>query len=253
MSEKFNRAVRSLCGAHRHGHEGKLTDADLLEAFLLRRDEHAFEALVRRHGSMVLGVCRRTLGDTHDAEDAFQATFLVLVQTAGRPFGPGGLWARGCTVWPVAQASKCGHGLRADRPGSAARRTSPNGGSEPMTPTDDWPAVLVEEGDRREASREGYRAPRRPLRTPRGLPARSGAGARTRGGDAVESIGRRSQKNDPHEVSQTRVRTVRGCADHCGFVDRGRRSRTASAGHGESGRRNGGRRYVNGSGLSHGS
>jgi RNA polymerase sigma factor (sigma-70 family) len=54
------------------------TDAELLEVFAARRDEGAFEALVHRHGPMVLGVCRRILRDNHDAEDAFQATFLVL-------------------------------------------------------------------------------------------------------------------------------------------------------------------------------
>jgi RNA polymerase sigma factor (sigma-70 family) len=57
-------------------------DAALLECFLAQGDETAFEAIVARHGSMVLGVCRRLLGDSHDADDAFQATFLVLVRKA---------------------------------------------------------------------------------------------------------------------------------------------------------------------------
>jgi RNA polymerase sigma factor (sigma-70 family) len=57
-------------------------DGELLERFVTRRDEAAFEALLRRHGSMVLGVCRRILHDWHEADDAFQATFLVLVRKA---------------------------------------------------------------------------------------------------------------------------------------------------------------------------
>jgi RNA polymerase sigma-70 factor (ECF subfamily) len=59
-----------------------LTDGELLQAFVARHDEACFEALVRRHGPMVLGVCHRVLRDPHDTEDAFQATFLVLVQRA---------------------------------------------------------------------------------------------------------------------------------------------------------------------------
>ncbi|HYV34721.1 MAG TPA: sigma-70 family RNA polymerase sigma factor [Gemmataceae bacterium] len=60
-----------------------LTDRELLEAFVSRRDQVAFEVLVRRYGPLVLGVCKRILRHAEDAEDAFQATFLVLVRKAG--------------------------------------------------------------------------------------------------------------------------------------------------------------------------
>lgn len=65
-----------------------LTDAQLLHEYLSRREEAALSALVRRHGPMIWGVCRRILFNYHDAEDAFQATFLVFVRKAASIAAP---------------------------------------------------------------------------------------------------------------------------------------------------------------------
>src|SRR6516162_6086359 len=95
------------------------TDQELLDNFIRRRDTAAFAALLERHGPMVLGVCRRLLRDAHAAEDAFQATFLVLAQKAGavrRPEALGG--------WLYSVATRLARKLRAD----GARRESASAG-----------------------------------------------------------------------------------------------------------------------------
>ena len=82
-SDRVFRQVHQLLD---FGAVGTLSDAQLLDRFVSRRDEAAeaaFEELVIRHGPMVLRVCRSVLHDAHDAEDAFQAVFLVLANRAG--------------------------------------------------------------------------------------------------------------------------------------------------------------------------
>jgi RNA polymerase sigma factor (sigma-70 family) len=95
-AEPIARCLRQLATAHL----GDLPDRELLERYAGRRDEAAFTALVHRHGPLVLGVCRRVLRDVHAADDAFQATFLILARKAasiGRPeaLGP---WLYGVAV-----------------------------------------------------------------------------------------------------------------------------------------------------------
>jgi RNA polymerase sigma factor (sigma-70 family) len=102
-----------------------LSDAQLLENFVSRRDEASFEVLVWRHGAMVLALCKRILRDSHEAEDAFQATFLVFVRKAGS-IGRGEVLA----AWLYKVAYRIAIRLRA----AAAKRTASN------EPTDAIPA-----------------------------------------------------------------------------------------------------------------
>src|SRR5438270_9857591 len=105
-SNSLNRVIQQLRSAVLRRDGSALTDGQLLECFIERRDEVAFEVLLRRHGPMVLGVCRRVLHNDHDAEDAFQATFSVLVRKAAsiRPRGMVGNWLYGVACRTAAKA-----------------------------------------------------------------------------------------------------------------------------------------------------
>jgi RNA polymerase sigma factor (sigma-70 family) len=94
--------------------DGGSTDGQLLERFLSHRDEDAFAELVRRHGPMVWAACRRGLGRVQDAEDAFQATFLVLVRKAAsiRHRDPLGGWLHGVACRAVLETQAAAHRSR---------------------------------------------------------------------------------------------------------------------------------------------
>src|SRR5687767_3851553 len=125
----------------------ELPDAELLRRFLATRDEPAFAAIVRRHGPLVWGVCRHLMPSEADAEDAFQATFLVLVRGAGRITKPNALGA-----WLHRVAGRvCRNGLRAvarrrkhERCAAVAEATSPVDGAT----WDRWQTSVHEEIDR---------------------------------------------------------------------------------------------------------
>jgi RNA polymerase sigma factor (sigma-70 family) len=105
------RLVRRLGGA-RPGPD--LPDADLLVRFTAHGDADAFAALVRRHGPLVLGVCRRVLGDWHAAEDCFQEVFALLVRKGGSLRAPEGVgpWLFG-VAHRTARAARARAGRRA--------------------------------------------------------------------------------------------------------------------------------------------
>ena len=123
----------------RWGSLGGLSDGQLLDRFVARREEAVFEAIVRRHGPMVWGVCRRVLRDHHDAEDAFQATFLVLARKAASvmPREKLGNWLYGVAYQTAMKA----RAMRAKRRrGRAKCRTCRSRWRCPTTCGTTWPS-----------------------------------------------------------------------------------------------------------------
>jgi RNA polymerase sigma factor (sigma-70 family) len=145
--------LRRLGGAPR---EAAADDPQLLARFLERRDPDAFDALLRRHGPMVLGVCRRVVGDGHDAEDAFQATFLVLARNAAsiRQHASLASWLHGVArrlALRLRQARSAAARLAADAP---QRPPSPGPAAELS-----WREVLAALDEELRRLPESYRQP----------------------------------------------------------------------------------------------
>lgn len=133
--------TQSLQALLEHGSPIGLSDGELIERYLNREPEvaeRAFAILVDRHGRMVLGVCRGVLGSTHDAEDAFQATFLALAQRASTLRRPERV---GAFLFEVARRSA----LRARRRRGRTRETGSETAApaEPACAADDPPALAA--------------------------------------------------------------------------------------------------------------
>jgi RNA polymerase sigma factor (sigma-70 family) len=123
---------RDLDRVFRVGTVAGLEEGQLLRRFVACRDGVAFEALVARHGPMVLAVCRRKLGDPHAVADAFQATFLVLIRKAGtlRDADQLGPWLHG-VAFRIATRARSDSARRRERERRGARAEAVEGNSLP--------------------------------------------------------------------------------------------------------------------------
>lgn len=139
-----NKAIEALHRAALLPDGAGLSDGQLLAAFLDRRDEAAFETLLRRHAPMVLGVCRRVLARGQDVEDAFQATFLVLVRKAAavRPREAVANWLYG-VAYRTALKARATAARRAAREKQVTAMPDPEAARQ--DPWDDLAPVLDQE------------------------------------------------------------------------------------------------------------
>ncbi len=129
------------------GAAGDLSDSQLLQRFLSGSDEAsqaAFSSLLDRHGSMVLGACRHVLGDSHDAQDAFQATFFVLARKAGsvRKIESVAGWLHGVALRVSRRARSDAARRRSHERRCATMKTTESAGSDGGT--ESWPELHEE-------------------------------------------------------------------------------------------------------------
>ena len=153
---RLDSVLQLLLGSFQTSADAALTDSQLLDRFLRERDEAAFVSLIQRHAAMVLAVARKVLHDTHDCEDVFQATFLVLAKKAGsirrrRVLG-GWLYQ---VAFRLALKAKDDRIRRQIRERQVAEMTQATDDSRPVE-FDELPDVLAQELSRLP---EKYRAP----------------------------------------------------------------------------------------------
>jgi len=154
-SGQLNQVLRQLCRLVGVRSVEELGDRQLLEAFARNRDAAAFEVLVQRHGPLVLGVCKRVLHEEHDAEDAFQATFMVLARKADsiRRQEAVGSWLCG-TAYRLALKARAAAGRRREQERQAGQMAPTQ--TEPDPHWQELRPVLDEELNRLP---DKYRAP----------------------------------------------------------------------------------------------
>ena len=144
-SVRLGAALRQIRGLFEAGTVAGLTDGQLLDRYLTRRDESAFAALVMRHGPMVLGVCHAVLHGSPEVEDAFQATFLVLIRKAATIRGRDavGGWLHRVAHRVAVEAGR--DRSRRDRREHAAGDLSDDVAAGEAAADDDWRVTLHEE------------------------------------------------------------------------------------------------------------
>ena len=151
MSARSESDIRSLEILFKVGTHCGLSDAELLERFLCSHGEaaeFAFEGLVMRHGPVVFDVCLKILGDAHDAQDAFQATFLILATRARSIMKQRsvGCWLHGVAL-RVARRARSDAARRRLRERRIAEMTSRDVDAEPLRERNDF-QLLHEEVER---------------------------------------------------------------------------------------------------------